>query len=95
MQEENEIFLTLASNDTRDAVNSVSLVLEPKESITKQLQFQKFYDNHNEATSLTFGAVRVMEQYSGTKDVAEEIIQSEIQNAIAKFSVNLPINQNH
>ena len=95
LQEENEIFLTLASNDTRDAVNSVSLVLEPKESITKQLQFQKFYDNHNEATSLTFGAVRVMEQDSGTKDVAEEIIQSEIQNAIAKFSVNLPINQNH
>ncbi len=90
-QEEGEIFLTLTSNDTRNAVNIADLVLGPKESITKQIRFQKFYDNQDEASSLTFGSVRVMEQYSGTKNVAEEVIQAEIQNAIAKFSVNLPI----
>lgn len=90
-QEEGEIFLTLASNDTRKAVNMADLVLKPKESVTKQIQFQKFYDNQDAASSLTFGSVRVMEQYSGTKDVAEEVIQAEIQNAVAKFSVNLPI----
>ena len=32
-----------------------------------------------------------MEKYSGTEGVSDEMIQSEIQNAIAKFSVNIPV----
>ncbi len=88
-QEANEIFLTLASNDTRTATTK-NIVLEPNQSQTVKLQFPKFYDNDNEASKLTFGSIRVMEQYSGTQ-VEEGIIQSEIQNAIAKFSVNIPV----
>lgn len=90
-QEENEIFLTLESKDVRNAVNLTKLVLKPGESILQKMQFQKFYDNEDEASSLTFGSVRVMEQYSGTENVSEEIRQAEIQNAVAKFSVNIPI----
>ncbi len=92
-QEENEIFLSLASEDVRSATNLTNLVLQPGESVVQEMQFQKFFDNGNEAKSLTFGAVRVMEQYSGTQNVPEEVIQQEAQNAIAKFSINLPIEQ--
>ena len=89
-QEENEVFLELESHDVRVPTLVNKIVLEPNESKTIKLEFAKFYDNENEATSLTFGSVRVMEQYSGT-EVDENIIQSEIQNAVAKFSVNVPI----
>lgn len=89
-QEENEVFLELESHDVRVPTLVNKIVLEPNQSKTIKLEFAKFYDNENEATSLTFGSVRVMEQYSGT-EVDENIIQSEIQNAVAKFSVNVPI----
>lgn len=94
-QEENEIFLTLESKDVRSVMNVTKLVLEPGESTIQKMQFQKFYDNEDEASSLTFGSVRVMEQYSGIENVPEEVRQAEIQNAVAKFSVNIPISDKH
>lgn len=94
LQGKNEIFLALNSKDTRDVVNITNLVLKPNTSTIQKLQFQKFYDNNDEASNLTFGFVRVMEQYSGTEKVSQEIIQSEMQNAIAKFSVDIPIHYN-
>lgn len=94
-QEDNEIFLTLESKDVRSAMNVTNLVLKPGESTMQKMQFQKFYDNEDEAVSLTFGSVRVMEQYSGTENVSEEVRQAEIQNAVAKFSVNIPIKDKH
>lgn len=89
-QEANEILLKLASEDTRTTTAFKNIVLQPNESQTVTLEFAKFYDNDNEASSLTFGSVRVMEQYSGT-EVEDAIRQTEIQNAVAKFSVNIPI----
>lgn len=94
-QEESELFLTLESKDVRSAMNVTNLVLKPGESTMQKMQFQKFYDNEDEAVSLTFGSVRVMEQYSGTENVSEEVRQAEIQNAVAKFSVNIPIKDKH
>lgn len=89
-QGENEIFLELNSKDIRTPTTLNNIVLKPNQNITLKLEFAKFYDNDNEAANLTFGSVRVMEQYSGT-EVDENVIQSEIQNAVAKFSVNIPI----
>lgn len=92
-QYDSEVLLNLNSNDTRKRNDyaSSNIILQPNESQTLSLRFQKFYDNSDDAESLTFGAIRVMENYSGTEDVPEETIQSEIQNAIAKFSVSIPV----
>ncbi len=93
-QEKNEIQLNLKSSDARDrmeAQNEDGIILGPNESKNITLSFQKFYDNKDDSQSITFGAIRVMEKYSGTENVSEEVIQSEIQNAIAKFSVNIPV----
>lgn len=89
-QESNEIVLNLISSDMRNA-DIEHLVLQPNESKTVNLKFQKFYDNEDDAKSLGFNAIRVMENYSGTDNISDEIIQKEIQNAIAKFSVNIPV----
>lgn len=93
-QENGEVLLNLTSSDTRNRTDATSnIVLKPKESKTLTLKFQKFYDSKDDAKSLTLGAVRVMEQYSGTEGVAPETIQAEIQNAVAKFSVNIPVTE--
>lgn len=90
--EGNEVLLNLASSDTRERMNIDSdIVLAPKKSTTVKFKFEKFYDNDDDAKNIVFNSVRVMENYSGTENVSDEIIQSEIQNAIAKFSVNIPV----
>jgi len=89
---ENEIFIELSSKDIRKVANVEELVLKPGNNITQHFQFEKFYDNNDDAVSLNFGSVRIMETYSGTNEVSDEVIQSEIQNAVAKFSVNIPLN---
>lgn len=97
-QEVGEVVLGLNSSDTRDRLEEESdagIILKPNESRTLKLSFQKFYDNKDDAKSITFGAIRVMEQYSGTENVSEEVRQSEIQNAIAKFSVTIPVTYNN
>ncbi len=91
-QEENEVMLNLKSSETRSMdKKEAGIVLEPQESRTLGISFPKFYDNEDDAQSITFGAIRVMEKYSGTEDVSDEVIQAEIQNAVAKFSVNIPV----
>jgi len=90
-QEPNEIALALNSGDIRTRINTeYDVVLKPNESYMISIDFAKFYDNNDDAQSLIFNSIRVMEKYSGT-DVSDEIIQSEIQNAVSKFSVNIPI----
>ena len=90
-QEKNEIVLDLQSGESRQRTDEGNIVLKPNQSQTVKLSFSKFYDNDDDAKSLTFNAIRVMEQYSGTEGVSNETIQSEIQNAVAKFSVNVPV----
>lgn len=90
-QAQNEIFIQLNSKDTRNVVNVTDFVLKPGSSVIQNFQFQKFYDNDDNTSSVNFGSIRVMEQYSGTENVSDEVIEQEIQNAIAKFSVNVPV----
>lgn len=90
--EEGEIVIELSSGDIRERVSPIdNVVLGPRESATITIDFPKFYDNDDSAVKLSFGAIRVMEKYSGVTDVDKTIIQSELQNTIAKFSVNIPI----
>ena len=91
-QMEKEIGLKLKSEELRDRLTAgEEIVLEPNESRTITLKFQKFYDNNDDAKSIIFNSIRVMEQYSGTAGVSDEIIAAEQQNAIAKFSVSIPV----
>lgn len=87
-----EVYLKMNGGEIRSAINIQNIVLEPKESITTTFKFQKFYDGNDDSQSFNLGEVRVMENYSGTEGVLKEVIQSEIQNAIAKFSVTVPVN---
>ena len=90
-EEIDEVILTL-NNESRQSGELDNIVLEPKQSLVLELEFPKFIDDGDNSRALMFPAIRVMEQYSGT-EVADEIIQSEIDNAIAKFSMQVIVDK--
>ena len=63
-------------------------ILKPNESKTITCDFQKFSDDGDASDRIVFSAIRVMENYSGS-DANEDIKQSEIENAISKFSMDV------
>lgn len=90
-EEVDEVILTL-NHESRQSGALDNIVLGPKESLTLELEFPKFIDDSDRSQTLMFPAIRVMEQYSGT-EVEDAIIQSEIDNAIAKFSMQVVVNK--
>lgn len=86
---ENEVDLQL-SQELRKREDTSDIVLMPGESLTLDISFPKFVDDGDTSQSIQFGTIRVMENYSGT-EVDETIIQNEITNALAKFSMNISV----
>lgn len=80
-------------NEVRKRQEDEDIVLNPGESITTKFTFSKFVDDGDTSQSLVFGAIRVMEQYSGTENVDDETIQKESDNAIAKFSMTVSVTE--
>ena len=69
---------------------NTTIILEPGESRTFNLGFTKFFDDGDSSQGLLFNAVRVIENYKGVNGTEEEQ-KAEIENAIAKFSVEVPL----
>jgi len=90
-QEANEICLKLP-NETRMLKETDEIVLEPNESRTVTMTFDKFVDDGDSSQSILFNNVRVMEKYSGVgEDVPEEVQKSELDNAITKIGMSVTI----
>ena len=79
-----EIYINIG-DETRAYTENIDIVLEPGETKTVTLSFSKFYDSDIEVKSLVFNSVRVMENYTGNEETAEE----EIENAIYKASMTI------
>ena len=87
--ENNEVILSLP-NEVRKRSELGNIVLEPQKSTELIMTFPKFVDDGDTAKSLVFSSIRVMEKYSGVgEDIPEETIQSELDNAISKFSMEV------
>lgn len=88
--ENDEVELVLP-NETRKNASIENIVLDPSSEMTLKFEFPKFADDGDTSQSLLFSSIRVMEKYSGVEDVPEETIQSEIDNAISKFSMTVNV----
>lgn len=86
--ETEEVALVLP-NETRNRTDITDIVLGPQQNQTYKFKFTKYVDDNDKSQSLLFSSIRVMEQYSGTDEVPTETIQSEIDNAISKFSMTV------
>lgn len=90
-QESNEVALVLPQ-ETRMRAEINSIVLAPSEKLTLTFTFPKFVDDGDISQSIAFSSIRVMEKYSGVgDDISKEVIQSEIDNAISKFSMTVSV----
>lgn len=90
--EENEIILTLP-NESRELTEKASIVLKPNATTVESFTFPKFIDDGDVSGGLVFSSIRVMEKYSGTLNVDETIIKSEIDNSISKFSMEVNVSE--
>jgi len=87
--ENDEVVLSLP-NEVRKRSELSNIVLGPQKSEELTMTFPKFVDDGDTAKSLVFSSIRVMEKYSGVgEDIPEETIQSELDNAISKFSMEV------
>lgn len=86
----NEVRLVLPQ-EYRNLNNAYdTIILAPGASKTCDLTFIKFFDDGDDSQALNFSAVRVIENYKGESGTEEEQ-KSEIDNAIAKFSMEIPV----
>lgn len=90
--EENEVALVLSGEYRETENTNTPIVLLPEESLTVKLGFMKFIDDNDETQGLLFGNIRVLESYSGVGST-EEVKKAEIEKAIDKFSMNIPVNK--
>ena len=91
-QESNEIILNLPNEYRNLSTSDNNIVLYPKQSLQTNLIFSKFVDDNDKSQFITLNSVRVMEKYSGTT-VDQEIIKSEIENAVDKFSMQVSVEE--
>lgn len=82
-----EISLVVDGEYRNTSNYDIDVVLKPNEVKTIQLAFPKFYDSDTTSDMIVLSAVRVMQEYTGLEENAE----IELQNAIDKFSMNIPI----
>lgn len=90
--ETDEVVLSLPA-ETRKRSETGDIVLAPQEVITLNFTFPKFVDDGDVSQAIVFSSIRVMEKYSGTEDIDEATIQSEIDNAISKFSMEVKVTE--
>lgn len=88
--EADEVLLALP-NETRSRTKLTNIVLEPNESMDIKFTFPKFADDGDMSQSLIFSTIRVMEKYTNPDFADEATIQSEIDNAISKFSMEVVV----
>lgn len=86
---EDEISLAL-SGEYRGTESGKTIVLPPEGSLTVKLGFMKFVDDNDEAQSLLFSNIRVLEEYAGVTS-NNDVKKAEIEKAIDKFSMNVPV----
>ena len=83
--DDTEIFINIG-NEARGCVEEeTKIVLLPGETKNVTISFSKFYDSDTEVESLVLNSVRVMENYTGEPEMAQE----EIDNAIYKASMTI------
>lgn len=90
-QETEEFVLTLP-NEVRSRSTINDIVLKPGETEQLIVEFPKFVDDGDESQAIMLSSIRVMETYSGSdEEIPDEVKKSEIDNAIAKFSMQVSV----
>ena len=85
-QENYELLLSVGSSVRDTSSDNLNIVLQPGETETYDIKFNKFYDENNLSMSLLFNTVRVLKSYTGL-DISKDY---ELKNAEKLYSINIP-----
>lgn len=85
--EGNEVELVIDGEYRNTSNYDIKVVLPPHAEKTVSLAFPKFYDSGTTSDMIVFSAVRVLPEYTGL----DKNVESELVNAVDKFSMNIPI----
>ena len=84
----NEISGIVAEEGRSPSIVSENIILQPNETKTVRLTFQKFYDESNQMSQISFNKIRIMtDQYTGNEIEEEEQINK--AEKIYSISVSL------
>ena len=80
----NEVVLQVGDREKQAIDNPYSnIILDPYTTSTRELVFEKYYDDGNTSTGLKFGAVRVLNSYDSAQGTTEEVLN----NAVKLYSL--------
>ncbi len=81
----NEIYGVVGEENRNPSIVSSTVILDPNETRTFYLTFDKFYDSDIQITGLIFDKVRIMNEYTGKEETEEE----EISEADKIYSITM------
>lgn len=87
--EENEIMLKVTNGTKKCDMTASNLVILPNETVSKEITFDKYFDDGKEENSLIFNAIRILPEYSGHAENAKK----EKKNAVKLYSLNINLKQ--
>jgi len=82
-----EIFLETGSENIMPSKINATMVLEPNETRTFEITFQKYFDEQTEDNYINFNKIRIMNNYTGEEQSEEE----EINKSDKIYSIGVPL----
>ena len=82
-----EIFLETGSENRMPSKINATMVLEPNETRTFEITFQKYFDEQTEDNYINFNKIRIMNNYTGEEQSEEE----EINKSDKIYSIGVPL----
>lgn len=85
-QEDYEVLLTVGSTTRDTSSDNLSIVIQPGDTETYDINFIKFYDETYLSTGIIFNTVRILKTYTGL-EISKDY---ELDNAERLYSIQIP-----
>lgn len=84
----NEVVMNYSGLEAKATGQNGSIVITPNSFVVRKIKFNKYYDDGRNASSLKFGAIRVLKDY----DYSTGTTQDNLDNALKLYSLEIPMN---
>lgn len=83
----NEIIMDYDGLEAKPLNQTASIVIAPNSFVVREIRFSKYYDDGRKASTLKFGAIRVLNEY----DYNQKTTQENLDNAVKLYSFEIPM----
>lgn len=83
----NEIKMNYSGTERSIDGEIANIAIRPNSFSLRELKFNNYYDEGKSASSLTFGAIRILKSYDSSKGTT----QDDLDNAVKLYSLEVPV----